>query len=123
MEYQPTDSTDLLIVGASFSGLTLAYSVHNPGLRSLIVERKRRLWSPSTGLITPPTLKLLEQVFPFGIPIIRAFTSMKVIFKDVGEVLLNSREPFLFLLDKDSFFSAAEEHLPSSFTLALDALL
>jgi len=24
-----TDSTDLLIVGASFSGLTLAYSVHN----------------------------------------------------------------------------------------------
>jgi len=92
MEYQPTDSTDLLIVGASFSGLTLAYSVHNPGLRSLIVERKRRLWSPSTGLITPPTLKLLEQVFPFGIPIIRAFTSMKVIFKDVGEVLLSSRE-------------------------------
>ena len=119
MECQRTDSTDLLIVGASFSGLTLAYSVHNPGLRSLIVERKRRLWSPSTGLITPPTLKLLEQVFPFGIPIIRAFTSMKVIFKDVGEVLLNSREPFLFLLDKDSFFSAAEEHLPSSFTLAL----
>jgi len=44
---------------------------------------------------------------------------MKVIFKDVGEVLLSSREPFLFLLDKDSFFSAAEEHLPSSFTLAL----
>jgi len=40
---------------------------------------------------------------------------MKVIFKDVGEVLLSSREPFLFLLDKDSFFSAAEEHLPFFF--------
>jgi len=119
MELQPTNSSDLLVVGAGFSGLSLAYSTKYQDSRSVIVERKARLWSPSTGLITPPTLSLLEEVFSFDIPIQRAFSSMKVVFKGVGEVLLSSREPFLFLLDKNSFFSAAQEHLPHSFILAL----
>ena len=119
MELQATNSTDLLVVGAGFSSLSLAYSAKHQGSISVIVEKKHHLWSPSTGLITPPTLSLLEEVFPFDIPIQRAFRSMKVVFKGVGEVLLSSREPFLFLLDKNSFFSAAREHLPHSFTLAL----
>lgn len=106
-------STDVLIVGASFAGIAVAYSAP-PEKRTLLIDRKTFPNTPSTGLITKTTLDLMSSVFPFEIPLAKHYNDMKLIFKGIGEVELHSDEPFMYLLDKEAFFQKALSNLPAN---------
>ncbi|WP_018963418.1 NAD(P)/FAD-dependent oxidoreductase [Coprothermobacter platensis] len=102
--------TKVVIIGAGFSGLTVAYFLRDKA-RVYLVDRKTHLWNASTGLITPPTLELMKRVFSFDPPVEKAFDSMNVMFKDIGNVYLHDDKPFLYLLDKTAFFQQLQDKL------------
>lgn len=92
---------DVVIVGASFSGLTLAH--HLPSsLRVLIVDAKPEAGSTveSTGLITTKTYQELEEFFPIDQFITNPISSICVVAPSFKDFFFSSlSQPWIFQTD------------------------
>ena len=60
-----SQATDVLVVGAGPTGLTLALQAHALGARVRIIDRRAELWRPSRALILHP--RTLEVLRPLGV--------------------------------------------------------
>lgn len=112
---------DILIVGASFSGLTLAHHLpHN--LKTLIVDQKTRLDAAieSTGLITEKTKNLLETFVDVNTFIPNRITTIGVISPDYSKYFFSHTEnPWIYSTDTPNLVKEMSTNLPESVTFSL----
>lgn len=116
-------TVDILIVGASFSGLTLAH--HLPSsLKTLVIDRKTLLNTAieSTGLITVETRKLLETFCEPAPYIPNAITTIGVIAPEYADTFFSHTEtPWIFSTDTPELVKYLSETLPPQAELRLGA--
>lgn len=107
---------DVVIVGASFSGITLAQ--HLPRhLRILIVDAKPYPGSTveSTGLITTKTYEEFESFFPIKEYITNPISSIAVVAPSYTDWFISSmEEPWIYQTDTRSLVGAMAKQLPDN---------
>lgn len=112
---------DILIVGASFSGLTLAH--HLPkSLKVLIVDAKPEAGSTveSTGLITVKTRQEFASFIPIDSYITNPISSIAVIAPDFDTMFESTvAEPWIYQTDTKALVKALADTLPSNVTLRM----
>lgn len=113
---------DVIIVGASFAGLTLAK--HLPSdLRILILDRKKELNSgiESTGLITQRTKDLLDNFIDTKPYIPNAVNTIGVISPDYNKYFFSyTKEPWIYTTDTPELIKAMSKILPKNAILLMD---
>lgn len=116
---------DVVIVGASFAGLTLAH--HLPkNYRILLLDKKPSLDSPveTTGLITNSTKDEFSS-FHFDIEIFlhNKIHSLRIVDHGYRNVLSNSvQHPWIYSLNTSALIKHLSASLPSNVTLKLNAV-
>lgn len=107
---------DVVIVGASFSGLTLAH--HLPAhLRVLIVDAKPTAGATveSTGLITVRTHEELASFFPIKTYLTNPITSICVVAPDFERSFISETgAPWIYQTDTKAFVRGLAERLPAN---------
>src|SRR3989338_1206773 len=95
------ETCDVVIVGASFAGLTLGH--HLPqGLRTIILDRKTRLDTAieTTGLITEATRELFKQFCDVDRFIPNRITTIGVVSPDYNKYFFSHTEkPWIYSTD------------------------
>lgn len=117
------ESIDILIVGASFSGLTLAHHLP-PNLKTVVLDRKTLLNTAieSTGLITVETRKLLETFCDPASYIPNAITTIGVVAPEYADTFFSHTEtPWIFSTDTPELVKHVSERLPRQSELRLGA--
>ena len=113
------ENFDVLIVGASFSGLTLAH--HLPRhLRVLIVDSKPSAGSTveSTGLITEKTRAEFLSFFPIDRYITNPISSIGVIAPNFTDYFISTvKEPWIYQTDTKALIRSLADTLPQNVTL------
>jgi digeranylgeranylglycerophospholipid reductase len=107
---------DILIIGASFSGLTLARHLP-PSMKVLIADAKPSIGSSveSTGLITVETRKLFASFFDIDRYITNPIKTISVIAPDFTHSFeSSSRDPWIFQTDTRGLVAALGSSLPSN---------
>ncbi len=110
---------DVVIVGASFSGLTLAHHLPN-NLRVLVVEAKPKAGSTveSTGLITQKTRAEFATFFPIDASITNPMNSICVIAPDFKNYFVSkTTEPWIYQTDTKGLVKKLADTLPPHVTL------
>ena len=110
---------DVIIVGASFAGLTLAHHLP-PGLKVLILEQKRQLNTgfESTGLITSVTRDLLKGFTDVDRFIPNKITTIAVVSPDYDKYFFSSSEkPWIYSTDTPGLIEHMAKNLPENVTL------
>jgi len=115
---------DIIIIGASFSGLALAHRL--PGdLRVLVVDRKKRLNAicESTGLVTTKTMELLKSFVPdLRKYLTNDIKTMAVVSTDFQTNFFSSaKEPWIYSTDTPELLARMGELLPKNVELVCDA--
>lgn len=109
-------SYDVIIIGASFSGLTLAR--HLPSsLRVLIVDSKPSIGSTveSTGLITVETRKLFASFFDIDRYITNPIRTISVIAPDFSSYFeSSSKDSWIYQTDTRGLMAALGSNLPAN---------
>ncbi len=117
---------DVVIVGASFAGLTLAH--HLPkNYRILLLDKKPSLDSPveTTGLITNPTKDEFSSFHGLCIEryINNSIHSLRIVNHGYRNVLSNSVQyPWIYSLNMNALIKHLSASLPSNVTLKLNAV-
>ena len=110
---------DVLIVGTSFSGLTLAH--HLPKhLKVLIVDAKPSAGSTveSTGLITSKTRTEFSSFFPIDRYITNPISAIGVIAPGFTDHFISTvKEPWIYQTDTKALVAALASSLPQNVTL------
>ena len=110
---------DVVIIGASFSGLTLAH--HLPkNLRVLIVDAKPEAGSTveSTGLITSKTRTEFSSFIPIDTYITNPISSIAVIAPGLEDMFVSTvSEPWIYQTDTKALVKALADKLPPNVTL------
>lgn len=113
-------SYDVVIVGASFSGLTLAH--HLPAaLNVLIIDAKPEAGSTveSTGLITTKTYEAIKQFFPIDSYITNPISSICVVAPSFEEYFVSSTSaPWIYQTDTRGLVKALASQLGSNVELS-----
>ncbi|MFA5947289.1 MAG: NAD(P)/FAD-dependent oxidoreductase [Patescibacteria group bacterium] len=113
------ENFDVLIVGASFSGLTLAH--HLPKhLKVLVVDAKPSAGSTveSTGLITSKTLAEFSSFFPIDRYITNPISAIGVIAPGFADYFISTvKEPWIYQTDTKGLVAALAETLPANVSL------
>lgn len=110
---------DILIVGASFSGLTLAHHLPKT-LNVLIVDAKPEAGSTveSTGLITVKTRQEFASFLAIDQYITNPISSIAVIAPDFDTMFTSTvAEPWIYQTDTKALVKALADSLPSNVTL------
>jgi flavin-dependent dehydrogenase len=110
---------DVVIVGASFSGLSLAHHLPNT-LRVLIVDAKPSAGSSveSTGLITSNTRVELQSFFDIDASITNPITCICVIAPDFTDHFISKTgEPWIYQTDTKGLVRRLADTLPSNVEL------
>ncbi len=111
-------SYDIAIIGASFSGLTLAH--HLPkDLRVLIVDAKPEAGSTveSTGLITVKTRDEFATFFPIEQYITNPISAIAVIAPGLDDMFVSTvPEPWIYQTDTKALVKALADRLPPNVT-------
>ncbi len=116
---------DVVIVGASFSGLTLAHHLP-PSLRVLIIDVKPAALHmvESTGLITVRTREEFSEFFPIDQYITNPITTICVVAPDFQEHFFSTTsEPWIYQTDTRGLMKHLAETLPAHVTYESSALL
>lgn len=112
---------DIVIIGASFSGLTLAH--HLPShLKILIIDRKKTLdyFIESTGLITQATHDLFANFIEVDKFIPNRITTISVIAPDFKKTFFSStQEPWIYSTDTPNLIKEMEMKLPKNVELRI----
>lgn len=115
---------DIMIIGASFSGLALAKSLPN-NFQILVVDRKSRLNSvcESTGLVTQKTMELLSSFVPdLRHYLTNDISTMGVVSTDFTTHFFSSSDkPWIYSTDTPELIAAFGRNLPPNITLLLSA--
>ncbi len=115
------DSFDVVIIGASFSGLTLAH--HLPkSLRVLIVDAKPAAGSTveSTGLITTKTYEEFASFFPIKDYITNPINSICVVAPNFDDFFVSTtKEPWINQTDTKALVKQLADTLPINVTLRM----
>jgi flavin-dependent dehydrogenase len=117
------ETTDILIIGASFSGLTLGHHLPKEH-RATIIDRKTRLNTAieSTGLITEQTKKLLETFCDPTPYIPNAITTIGVVSPNYENYFFSHTEkPWIYSTDTPELVKHLAETLPSHVEVRLGA--
>lgn len=110
---------DVVVVGASFSGLSLAHHLPNT-LRVLIVDAKPSVGSSveSTGLITSNTRVEFQSFFDIDTYITNPITCICVIAPDFTDHFISrTGEPWIYQTDTKGLVRRLAETLPSNIEL------
>lgn len=110
---------DVVIVGASFSGLTLAHHLPNT-FRVLVVDAKPSAGATveSTGLITGKTRDEFATFFDIDRFITNPITSICVVAPNFDDHFVSkTREPWIYQTDTKGLVKRLAETLPSNVTL------
>ncbi|MEK9155562.1 MAG: NAD(P)/FAD-dependent oxidoreductase [Patescibacteria group bacterium] len=109
---------DVLIVGASFSGLTLAH--HLPkSLKVLIIDAKPEAGSTveSTGLITSRTRAEFSSFFPIDQFITNPISAIAVVAPNFDDMFVSEvATPWIYQTDTKALVKALADRLPSNVT-------
>lgn len=115
------ENFDVLIVGASFSGLTLAH--HLPKhLKVLIVDAKPAAGSTveSTGLITTKTRAEFSSFFAIDRYITNPISAICVVAPGFSDYFVSTvREPWIYQTDTKALIAALAASLPPNVTLKM----
>ncbi len=117
------ETTDILIIGASFSGLTLGHHLP-PSLQAVILDRKTLLNTAieSTGLITQHTKDLLKSFVDVEKYIPNNITTIGVVSPDYGRYFFShTNKPWIYSTDTPELVKHLSEKLPGSVELRLGA--
>jgi flavin-dependent dehydrogenase len=110
---------DVCIIGASFSGLTLAH--HLPSsLKVLVVDAKPEAGATveSTGLITSKTRSELASFFPIDQYITNPISAIGVIAPGFDDMFVSQvAEPWIYQTDTKALVKSLADRLPSNVTL------
>lgn len=109
---------DVVIIGASFAGLTLARHLPNT-LKVLLVESKPSIGSSveSTGLITVETRKLFSSFFDIDRYITNPINTIAVIAPDFKDYFTSSSvQPWIYQTDTRGLVAAMGSSLPVNIT-------
>ena len=110
---------DVVIIGASFSGLTLAH--HLPkDLKVLIIDAKPEAGSTveSTGLITSKTRAEFSSFIPIDQYITNPISAIAVIAPGLKDMFVSTvAEPWIYQTDTKALVKALADRLPSNVTL------
>ncbi len=110
---------DVIIVGASFSGLTLAHHLPNT-LRVLIVDAKPTAGATveSTGLITVKTREEFRSFFPIDDYITNPINSICVVAPNFSDYFISrTLEPWIYQTDTKGLVRRLADSLPVNVTL------
>jgi len=110
---------DVVIVGASFAGLTLAHHLPNQ-LRVLVVDAKPAAGSTveSTGLITTKTYQLFKTFFPIDDYITNPISAICVVAPNFTDQFVSqTREPWIYQTDTKALVRALAQSVPSHVTV------
>ncbi|MDP2643279.1 MAG: NAD(P)/FAD-dependent oxidoreductase [Candidatus Peregrinibacteria bacterium] len=114
---------DVVIVGASFSGLTLAH--HLPkNLKVLVLDMKKNLdaYIESTGLITQATYDLLAEFVNVGAYIPNKIVAIGVIGTDFNRNFFSySDAPWIYSTDTPQLVKHMSDTLPENVTLSVNS--
>ncbi len=116
---------DVVIVGASFSGLTLAHHLPEQ-LRVLVIDVKPGALHTveSTGLITVKTREEFSEFFPIDQYITNPITTICVVAPDFQEHFFSTTsEPWIYQTDTRGLMKHLAETLPEHVTHESSALL
>ncbi|MGE3278942.1 MAG: NAD(P)/FAD-dependent oxidoreductase [Candidatus Altimarinota bacterium] len=115
------DHYDIVIVGASFAGLTLAH--HLPvHYRVLVLDKKPALdyYIESTGLVTQATKDLLDSFVNTEPYIPNQITTIGVVAHDYEKMFFShTKEPWIYSTDTPQLVKAMSENLPSNVELQI----
>jgi flavin-dependent dehydrogenase len=115
------ESCDVLIIGASFSGLTLGH--HLPAnLKTVIFDRKTLLNTAieSTGLITQQTKDLFETFVDIEKFIPNQITTIGVVSPDYNKYFFShTNNPWIYSTDTPELVKYISEKLPDHVELRL----
>lgn len=117
------EAVDVLIIGASFSGLTLGHHLPHT-IKSVILDRKTFLNTAieSTGLITKETRKLLETFCDPSPYIPNAITTIGVVAPGYSEYFFSHTDaPWIFSTDTPELVKYLSQRLPAQTELRLGA--
>lgn len=110
---------DVIIVGASFSGLTSAHHLPNT-LRVLIVDAKPTAGATveSTGLITVKTREEFRSFFPIDDYITNPINSICVVAPNFSDYFISrTSEPWIYQTDTKGLVHRLADSLPANVTL------
>lgn len=114
------EAYDVVIVGASFSGLTLAH--HLPRhVKVLVMDAKPRIGSAveSTGLITERTRREFKTFFDIDAAITNPITSICVVAPGFDDSFVSrTAEPWIYQTDTRALMRRLAATLPQNVTLA-----
>lgn len=114
---------DIVIVGASFAGLTLAH--HLPShFRVLVLDKKPTIdhYIESTGLITQATKDLLDGFVKTDSYIPNHITTIGVVAHDYKKMFFShTKEPWIYSTDTPQLVKAISETLPKNVDLQIGA--
>lgn len=117
------NTPDIVIIGASFAGLTLAH--HLPKhLKVLILDRKLKLNAgiESTGLITQATKDLLASFIDIEKFIPNKVTHIGVISPDYNKYFFSqTKNPWIYTTDTPELVKEMSKNLPPNVTLKIGA--
>jgi digeranylgeranylglycerophospholipid reductase len=115
---------DIIIIGASFSGLALASRLPK-NYRVLVIDRKQRLNSvcESTGLVTTKTMELLSSFVPdLRKYLTNDISTMAVVSTDFKTNFFSSAEkPWIYSTDTPELLAAFGGTLPENVEIMLSA--
>jgi flavin-dependent dehydrogenase len=116
------ETVDILIIGASFAGVTLGH--HLPAnLKTIIFDRKTRLDTAieSTGLITQHTKDLLQSFIPeLDRYIPNRITTIGVVSPDYNKYFFShTNDPWIYSTDTPQLVKHMSEKLPAQVELRL----
>ncbi len=112
----PRDSYDIVIIGASFSGLTLAHHLAK-SLSVLVIEAKPTVGSSveSTGLITERTRQLFASFFPIERFLTNQMTKIAVIAPDFATHFISETdEPWIHQTDTRALMKELAATVPGN---------
>jgi len=114
---------DVVIVGAGFAGLSMAYNLPRY-LKVLIIDRKKSLDNciKSTGLITEKTRRTFSEFFNIDKYITNKIDSLCVIAPDFNKHFISSsREPWIYSTDTTGLIKSMSLNLPKNVDLMLNS--
>jgi flavin-dependent dehydrogenase len=117
------EQCDVVIVGASFSGLTLGHHLP-PHLKTIILDRKTRLDMAieTTGLITQHTKDLFETFINIDDYIPNKITTIGVVSPNYGKYFFSHTDkPWIYSTDTPQLVKYISEKLPKHVELRLGA--
>lgn len=112
---------DILIVGASFAGLTCAHHIDKK-YSVLVIDQKTRLDAAieSTGLITTATKNMLEKFIDVKKWIPNAITTIGVVSPDYNKYFFShTTEPWIYSTDTPNLVKEMSTNLPSHVVFSL----